>query len=405
MAGTRKGAVVAVGLVLAAAQPGHAQQRSAVGDLLGNLFGTAPSTSPAQAVLMPDFRQTLVSNFGQRNVSAQDMQTAIGMLAQSLATGQPLYNANPQGVRIGTTVGALTGNGCRNAAIELRRAGNTGQADIRANTVACWTGQAWMTQGGGMTGQLPSPGMAQAPASAFRPVQQAQQPQPGRGVTVSDQVDELRTMRVRTPLREMPDQASRSLGNLIENSKVSMTGHVAGMPGWVRISTNGKVGYTLEGYLNPLDQQQAAQQPPAAPARPFTPTPPTASAEVLPPPPWPVLEQVPPVAVPAPVQQIQQAVPPPIPAPAPVTVPAPVQAIPVPVQQVIAPAAPLAPVQAPAPAPVAVEAPRAPVVAQAPQEAPRTAQAAPAAPAAAASPAAPPAPPAPPPRRRVDSAL
>lgn len=382
MAVTRKGAVVAVGLVLATAQPGHAQQRSAVGDFLGGLFGTAPSRSPPQAVLMPDFRQTLMSNFGQRNVSAQDMQTAIGMLAQSLATGQPLYNANPQGVRISTTVGAPTGNGCRNAAIELRRAGNTGQADVRANTVACWTGQAWMTQGGGMTGQLPSPSMAQAPVPAFRPVQQqAQQPQPGRGgVTVSDQVDELRTMRVRTPLREMPDQASHSLGNLIENSKVSMTGHVAGMPGWVRINTSGKVGYTLEANLNPLDQQQAAQQPPAAPARPFTSTPP--AAEVMPPPPWPVLEQVPPVAVPAPVQTVPE-----------------------PLQRVIAPAAPPAPVQAPAPAPVAVEAPRAPVVAQTPQEAPRTAQAVPAAPTAAASPAAPPAPPAPPPRRRVDSAL
>lgn len=262
-----------------------------------------------------------------------------------------------------------------------------------------------MTQGGGMTGQLPSPSMAQAPVPAFRPVQQqAQQPQPGRGgVTVSDQVDELRTMRVRTPLRETPDQASRSLGNLIENSKVSMTGHVAGMPGWVRINTNGKVGYTLEGYLNPLEQQQAAQQPPAAPARPFTPIPP--AAEVMPPPPWPVLEQVLPMAVPAPVQQVQRPVPPSVPAPVAVAVPAPVQTVSEPVQQVIAPAAPPVPVQAPAPAPVAVEAPRAPVMAEAPQEAPRTAQAAPAAPAAAASPAAPPAPPVRPSRRRVDSAL
>ena len=394
----RKEAIVAVGLVLAAAQHGHAQQRSAVGDLLGNLFGTAPNRSPPQAVLVPEFRQGLMNSFGQRNVSPQDMSTAIGMLAQSLATGQPFYSSSPQGVRTSTTVGAMAGNGCRNAIVKVQQASSAVMTDI----TACWTGQGWAPQQGSTTGQLQAPAIAQAPA--LRPVTpQAPQAQPGRGmVTVSDQVDELRTMRVRVPLREMPDQTSRSLGNLIENSRVSMTGHVAGIPGWVRISTNGKVGYTLETYLNPPDQQQAAQQPPAAPARPFAPTPPV--AEATPPQPWPVQQQASPVTVPTPVQQVQRAVPPPVPAPVTMAVPAPVQAVPEPVQQLATPEAVPAPVQAPAQALVAVEAPRAPVVAQATQEVPRATQAAPAAPAAVSPPASL-TPPVPPPRRRVDSAL
>ena len=321
-------AAVALGIVLAAPYA-HAQQ----------------GISPRQG-------GGLVDDLVRRGVPAQEAREGFETLAVSVMTGSGRVTRLPSGLTLHVIVdkSPIGLQGCRVASVNF----------VQGTRNASYSGVWCSTQTGLETSQGSGKGsvtvLAQQPTPS-QPTPPQGNPQYGsvpNRFDVAERMDEVRMMRTRTPLYEQPNTASRNLGNLIENTRVHMTGHLYAVPGWVRIEVSGKMGYTQEGNLLPFQEEQ--QQ--ARPAQPPTPIPPTVAAT--------------PEAVPVPVQR-QIAGPvvpvPPTPESYPLTVP--VVAAPAPVEQVPAPvvtAAPAAPARpapvaqaAPTPAPAPVRPPRKPV--------------------------------------------
>lgn len=384
-------AVVAVGMALAA-PVAHAQQ----------------GISPRQG-------EGLLADLVRRGVPAQEAREGLESLAAAVPRGNGRVSRLPSGLTLRVIVdnSRVPGfQGCRIASV------NFVQAPANASYSAVWCPrpdglEAQQGSGeGSVVIRVQQSGPEQQPVPPQRTAQYGEVP---NRLDVAERMDEVRVMRVRTPLYEQPVVGSRNLGNLIENTKVHMTGHLPAVPGWVRIEVGGKLGYSQESNLLPFTQEQQA-----SPAQPSTPIPPAiAAAPEAMPIPAPRQAAAPVMPVPATPQQPQaapliagpaalpwareltgevprQPAPPPPPVQAAQQPPAPPRVVEAPQQPVPAPAPVVASPAAPVvPAPVVTAAPAAPA-----QPAPQR----PPAPVAQAAPTPPPAP-APPARKPVDSSL
>lgn len=374
----------------------EAQQGSGDGMVKVQTAAASPPLAPAVGRpqrIQPRQVDDLLADMGRRGVSVPDADTAIVALGGDLARG-----ANGSRIVQGPSGMPIT--------VEVVQGSVPAMADCPTGRVA-FADRAWFTA-------------TFCPRPAGWTIQDGRvSPLGTMAYPMADQVDEARLMRVRAPLLEQPNPASRNLGNLIENSRVRMTGHLSAMPGWVRIEVLGKVGYTQESNLFPLQQEQQARAsvpgqpsspiPPAVAAAPEAvpvPAPRQAAAPVVPVPATPQPAQAAPlIAGPAAPQWAREATgevprqpapPPPPPVQAAQQPPAPPRAAEAPQQPVPAPApvvaAPAAPV---VPAPMVTATPAVP--AQRPPQQPP-------APVAQAVPTPAPAP-APPARKPVDSSL